>query len=158
MAHTTCAVSICMTAVAADANEITRTLIPLGTPANYTAMLANASENSYSVIKWQAPYCRSCKAHSPLLDRIASELPSAEFYSMDLIRDGKAAGKRMLKFFKEHSVSVMPFIEVYRGDELIEAGPDSELAASDLCVFTPTSISCSEPETYSMLRQLMVEK
>ena len=60
----------------------------------------------------------------------------------------------MLKCFKEHNVTVMPFIEVYRGDELIEAGPDHELA-SRACVFTPTSVSCSETEGYSTLRQLM---
>lgn len=78
----------------------THVFSPLNTPANYTEMLANAAPDAYSVIKWQAPYCRSCKQPSSLMDQLADELPSATFYSMDLIQDGKAAGKRMLKFFK----------------------------------------------------------
>lgn len=82
------------------AEKATHVFSPLNTPANYTEMLANAAPDAYSVIKWQAPYCRSCKQPSSLMDQLADELPSATFYSMDLIQDGKAAGKRMLKFFK----------------------------------------------------------
>lgn len=127
---------------------------PLGTPANYTEVLSSTPSDAYSVIKWQAPYCRSCKEPSPTLDRLRDELgPEASYYSMDLIRDGKAAGKRMAKFFKERNVTVMPYIEVYRGSVCIEAGPDRELA-SQPCVFTPTSISCQEGE-YSAVMKLM---
>ena len=142
--------------VASAEAGFTSEFTPLGTPANFTAMLGNASASTYSVIKWQAPYCRSCKEPSALLDRLATELPPANFYSMDLVQDGKAAGKRMLKCFKEHNVTVMPFIEVYLGDELIEAGPDHELASRG-CVFTPTSVSCDVGEGFSAIRQLMKE-
>lgn len=54
-------------------------------------------------------------------------------------------------------MTVMPFIEVYRGNVCIEAGPDKELA-SQACTFTPTSISCTDAEHgggYAALRQLM---
>ena len=49
---------------------------------------------------------------------------------------------------------IIPVPKVYRGDERIEAGPDKELASRG-CVFTPTSVTCSEGEGYSALRQLM---
>ena len=39
---------------------------------------------------------------------------------MDLARDGKAAGERMNKFFKERQIKQMPYIEVFYGKELVD--------------------------------------
>ena len=94
--------------------------VPLGSPQNYTELLENAEDNSVSVIKFQAPYCRTCRATSPLLDRVCKQHPEARFYSMDLARDGKAAGERMNKFFKERQIKQMPYIEVFYGKELVD--------------------------------------
>jgi hypothetical protein len=39
----------------------------------------------------------------------------ARFYSMDLVRNGKAAGERMAHFFKQRQIRHMPYIEIYYG-------------------------------------------
>ena len=140
--------------MAIAAEPMQPTFSALGTPANYTSTLAAKRPEEYSVIKWQAPYCRSCKKPSKLLERHASELPeTTQFYSMDLLMDRKAAGRRMAQFFRQRQVTVIAFFEVYRGDELIEAGPDEELASLP-CIITPTSVSCTEGQ-YSALLSLM---
>lgn len=109
---------------------------PLGSPANFTALLDDAAPDSVSVIKFQAPYCRTCRASSPLLDRVAKQYPQARFYSMDLVRNGKAAGERMNRFFKERGVKLMPYIEIYYGSECIdtEVVPPSALASFEQAV------------------------
>jgi thiol-disulfide isomerase/thioredoxin len=94
---------------------------PLGSPANYTQLIESAPSDTVSVIKFQAPYCRTCRKTSPLLDRVAKQYPQARFYSMDLVRDGKAAGERVNRFFKEKGVKLMPYVEVYIGSELFES-------------------------------------
>ena len=93
---------------------------PLGSPANYSALIESAPADSISVVKFQAPYCRTCRASSPLLDRIAKQHPQARFYSMDLVRNGKAAGERMNRFFKERGINQMPYVEIFLGSECIE--------------------------------------
>lgn len=72
------------------------------------------------MIKFQAPYCRTCRGVSPLLDRVCKQHPEAKYYSMDLARDGKAAGERMNRFFKERQIKQMPYIEVFYGKELVD--------------------------------------
>lgn len=108
----------------------------LGSPANYTTTLAEAEDDQVSVIKWQAPYCRTCRATSPLLDRAAKQFPTARFYSMDLERNGKAAGERMANFFKEKKVTSMPYVEVYLGSTLVEAEviPPSRVEQFELAI------------------------
>ena len=109
---------------------------PLGSPANFTALIDGAAPDSVSVIKFQAPYCRTCRASSPLLDRVAKQYPQARYYSMDLVRNGKAAGERMNRFFKERGVKLMPYIEIYYGSECIdtEVVPPSALASFEQAV------------------------
>ena len=51
--------------------------VPLGSPANFTSLIESAAPDSVSVIKFQAPYCRTCHATSPLLDRVARQYPQA---------------------------------------------------------------------------------
>ena len=94
--------------------------VPLGSPQNYTELVENAAKDTVSVIKFQAPYCRTCRGVSPLLDRVCKQHPEAKYYSMDLARDGKAAGERMNKFFKERQIKQMPYIEVFYGKELVD--------------------------------------
>ena len=122
--------------------------IPLQTPAEYEEMLLNVDVNAISIIKYGSPYCRSCKKPSPLLESYMEAWPDATVYSMQLIRDGKAAGKRMLRFFKERQVLVMPYLEVYRGSECIKAGSDRELALES-CIVTRTAVSCAEVDLES---------
>ena len=93
----------------------------LASPAEYEELLAGAAAEEVSVIKFQAPWCRTCRATAPLLDRKARKYPNASFYSIDLVRDGKAAGERMNKFFQAHNATKMPYIEVHVGGKLIDA-------------------------------------
>jgi thiol-disulfide isomerase/thioredoxin len=94
--------------------------VPLGSPVNYTALTEHADEDTVSVFKFQAPYCRTCRASSPLLDRVAKQFPQAKYYSLDLMRDGKATGERMNRFFKEKGVKLLPYIEIYVGSTCVD--------------------------------------
>ena len=124
------------------------TFMQLGTPANYSSLVENAAADSISVIRWQAPYCRACREQSPQLTRIREQWPQAQFYSMDLIRNGKAAGERMCRFFKERNVTAMPHIEVYVGSTCVEAAIEATLGAA-VCVFEPEIAVCAEDEVPS---------
>ena len=104
----------------------------LATPAAFEARLAEAaSDGSLSLVKFGAPYCRSCRAldvPGSKLDAIVAErYPSAELFALELVRNGKAAGERMFKHYKAHGVKSLPHVEVYRGSELIETIPSSAL-------------------------------
>ena len=124
-----------------------RTFTPLATPAAYESLLAEASPADVTIIKFQSPFCRSCRRPSKLLDDYEQEWPEAKFYSIDLVIDGKAAGRRMKAFFKDRDVKEIPHIEVHRGNVLIDAGPDDGLIdASDRCVVTPLAVSCTDTE------------
>ena len=67
---------------------------PLESPAAYEALISEAGNDSISVIKYVAPWCRTCRAAGPKLDAAARRWPGARFYSLDLVRNGKAAGER----------------------------------------------------------------
>ena len=107
-----------------------RHFTPLDGPANITALLTSAGEDTVSVVKYQAPWCRTCRALAPrldkALDRVARRWPdsspaAARLYSLELVRNGRAAGERMNKYFKSRNATELPYIEVYRGDQLIDA-------------------------------------
>ena len=125
-----------------------RTFTPLATPAAYESLLAEASPADVTIIKFQSPFCRSCRRPSKLLDDYEEQFgENAKFYSIDLVIDGKAAGRRMKAFFKDRDVKEIPHIEVHRGNVLIDAGPDDGLIdASDRCVVTPLAVSCTDTE------------
>ena len=91
------------------------------TPAQFEELLEKAPSDAVSIIKFQATYCRTCRATAPLLDRVAKKYPTAKFYDLTLARDGKAAGERMYRFFKSRGIKEMPYIEVYAGSERVEA-------------------------------------
>ena len=91
------------------------------TPAQFEELLEKAPSDAISIIKFQATYCRTCRATAPLLDRVAKKYPTAKFYDLTLARDGKAAGERMYRFFKSRGIKEMPYIEVYAGSERVEA-------------------------------------
>ena len=59
-----------------------RYFVPLATPADYAALLADAEPRAVSVVKFQASWCRTCRATAPLLDRIAKAYPDAAFFSL----------------------------------------------------------------------------
>ena len=46
---------------------------------------------------------------------------SANFYSLELERNGKAAGERMNRFFKQRNATELPYLEVFVGDKRVEA-------------------------------------
>ena len=107
-------------------------------------MIDELAPDQISVIKYQSPFCRSCRQHSPMLDALQEQNPEAVFYTMDLRIDGKAAGNRMKKFFAERGVKEIPYVEVYRGGKLISSGTDLSFKgkATDHCVVTPDGVKC----------------
>ena len=132
-----------LAAAAADPTSFSK----LATPAAFADMLAHTSDDTISVVKFQSPYCRSCRQRSSHIEGLAEAHPDATFYSLDLVLDGKAAGRRMKALFKEHGVSEIPFVQLYRGGELLEAGPDRsflESTGDERCVITAVSVSCEE--------------
>ena len=82
-----------------------RPVTRLPTPAAYNELLARKAgeADAVSVIRFSSPFCRACREPSPLLERLDAP-EDVSVYSVELVRDGKAAGKRMLKFFKERGV------------------------------------------------------
>ena len=94
---------------------------PLATPDDYAELLATASDDSISVVRFAAPWCRTCLAARPKLDAVAKRWPDASFYSFELVRNGKRAGERMNRFFKERNATELPYVEVYVGSKRVEA-------------------------------------
>ena len=94
--------------------------VSLTSPGNLTEALAGAASDVVTVVKYQAPWCRTCRAMAPLLDRQAKKHQELRYFSLECRRDGKAAGERMHKFFVERGAKGLPFVEVYRGDTLLE--------------------------------------
>jgi len=95
--------------------------ISLTSPSNLTAVLEAVADDEVTVVKYQAPWCRTCRAMAPVLDKQAKKYGDLNYYSLECYRNGKAAGERMHKFFVERGAKALPFVEVYRGSELIEA-------------------------------------
>lgn len=82
---------------AADARRcdvVAKYFAPLETPAAYEELLAGASNESISVIKFVSAHCRTCRAAEPKLEAFAKRWPGASFHSLVLKKDGKMAGKR----------------------------------------------------------------
>ena len=94
--------------------------VSLTSPGNLTEALAGAASDMVTVVKYQAPWCRTCRAMAPLLDRQAEKHQELRYFSFECRRDGKAAGERMHKFFVERGAKGLPFVEVYRGNTLLE--------------------------------------
>ena len=130
----------------------------LATPAEYEELLAGAAAEEVSVIKFQAPWCRTCRATAPLLDRKARKYPNASFYSIDLVRDGKAAGERMNKFFQAHNATKMPYIEVHVGGKLIDAEivPSSSIELFDQAIALAFSTLKALPAAFQRRRLLQL--
>ena len=70
----------------------------LPTPAAYEELLSSqAGLDSVTIVRYGAPWCRSCRTIGPRLQALAAERwPSASFYELSLLRNGKAAGERAL--------------------------------------------------------------
>ena len=68
---------------------VSRYFESLLTPAQFEELLEKAPSDAVSIIKFQATYCRTCRATAPLLDRVAKKYPTAKFYDLTLARDGK---------------------------------------------------------------------
>ena len=81
----------------------------LSSPDNFGDTIQKARRNQITVVKFQAPWCRTCRAMAPKLDSVAKRYPSAKYYSIESIRNGKAAGERMHKFFMSHNAVRVEF-------------------------------------------------
>ncbi|KAL1511643.1 hypothetical protein AB1Y20_004935 [Prymnesium parvum] len=94
---------------------------PLSSPSHFHSIISAANPLQVSVVKFHAPHCRTCRAIAPKLDAIAASFPSAAYFSLECARDGKAEGERMHRFFVSRNATTLPYVEVYRGDQLVEA-------------------------------------
>ena len=95
----------------------------LPTPAAYEELLTSrASSEAITIVRYGAPWCRSCRTFGSDLQALALDRHPTDFvHEMSLVRDGKAAGERLFKHFKDRLQGApMPFFEVYRGAELID--------------------------------------
>lgn len=103
----------------AKVEETGNLLLP--TPAVYEELLREAAPTDVTVVRYGAPWCRSCRTIGPELQALAAaRWPTVTFYEMSLVRDGKAAGERMYRHYKARRVSTMPLLEVFVGSELVE--------------------------------------
>ena len=80
--------------------------IPLESSAAYEKMLSEADEDSISIVKFTAPWCRTCAATASKLDKVAKEYPTANFYQLD-------CGVRMKVYFKALGITQLPYVRVY---------------------------------------------
>ena len=93
----------------------------LPTPAAYEELLRKASPEEVIIVRYGAPWCRSCRTIGPPLQELAAERwPQANFYELSLVRNGKAAGERMYRHYKARGVRTMPLLEVFAGSELVD--------------------------------------
>jgi len=95
------------------------TLLP--TPNAYQQLLQRAYPEDVTIVRYGAPWCRSCRTIGPSLQEYAAErYPTGRFYELSLVRNGKAAGERMYRHYKSRGCTSMPFFEVFKGSELVE--------------------------------------
>ena len=97
--------------------------VQLQTPAAYEELRAQMSAQGaeVTIVRYGAPWCRSCSTIGPQLQALAVERwPEATFYELSLVRNGKAAGERMFRHYKARGVVSMPFFEVFVGAELVD--------------------------------------
>ena len=75
----------------------------LPTPAAYETLLTSrASSEAITIVRYGAPWCRSCRTFGSELQALALDRhPTGFVHEMSLVRDGKAAGERLFKHFKE---------------------------------------------------------
>jgi thiol-disulfide isomerase/thioredoxin len=65
--------------------------ILLTTPKVYEELLSTAPDNAVSIVRYGAPWCRSCRTIGPDLQEFAAtRWPAATFYQIELVRNGKA--------------------------------------------------------------------
>ena len=85
---------------------------PLESSQAYEKMLAEAEEDSISIVKFTAPWCRTCIATASKLDKVAKDYPSANFYSLD-------CGVRLKLYFKTLGITQLPYVRVYVGKRMV---------------------------------------
>ena len=95
-------------------------LIP--TPGAYQQLLERALPEEVTIVRYGAPWCRSCRTIGPSLQEfVGARYPTGLVYELSLVRNGKAAGERMYRHYKARGCSSMPFFEVFKGSQLLEA-------------------------------------
>jgi hypothetical protein len=99
--------------------------VPLRSPDEYRELLAAAASDAITVVKFEADYCRTCRAAAPKLryqvNRFAERNPQAQFFAMELRRkDSTAAREAMVECFKLRNATQLPYVEIFVGSELVE--------------------------------------
>ena len=100
---------------------------PLSTPEEHEELLAAtaATNDAITVVKFEADYCRTCRAAAPKLryqvNRFAERNPQARFFSMQLQKKTSLAKREeMLAYFKQRNATQLPYVEIFVGDELVD--------------------------------------
>lgn len=88
----------------------------LGSASAYRELLQSASSTDMNVVKFTAPWCRTCRAARLKLDYVAKRHPKAAFFSLDLDHDSET---RLL--FDELQIELMPHVEIFLGSERVES-------------------------------------
>ena len=87
---------------------------PLPDPSAYEELIAGLGDDAVSVIKFQAPWCRTCHMAKPKLNYAAKQYPRARFYSVTLDRK-RSDSDQMYELYQRLNVTEMPYIEVFCG-------------------------------------------
>ena len=97
----------------------------LASPSEYEELLATAASDAITVVKFEADYCRTCRAAAPKLryrvNRFAEQNPQARFYSMELKKKTTAAEREaMAEYFKLRNATKLPYVEIFVGSDLVD--------------------------------------
>ena len=116
--HNVGALIVSPPATARDAawRAIPKRFRPLPSPAALGAILDDASVDGISVVKYTAPWCRTCRAAEAKLGFIAKQHPTASFYELTVDKDGPVRDD-----LKAREITQLPYVEVYVGRDLVEA-------------------------------------
>ena len=91
--------------------------ISLTSPSNLTAVLEAVADDEVTVVKYQAPWCRTCRAMAPVLDKQAKKYGDLNYYSLECYRNGKAAG---VHSYSTSTCQVLPLRErMFWTDQLL---------------------------------------
>ncbi|EOD08480.1 hypothetical protein EMIHUDRAFT_249069 [Emiliania huxleyi CCMP1516] len=94
-------------------------------PAAYEGLVQTLPIEGATVVKFTAPWCRTCRQSNAKLSFIASKWRRASFYEL------KLSESQSVEWARQRGISQLPFIEVYEGRTCIErfVAPPSRVRA-----------------------------
>jgi len=98
----------------ARAVDVAEVVAPITSFDEYMEML-EASSGGVAVLKFYAPWCRSCRAIAPKVARLAHEFPEIRFYEIDYEANKVRAGCRLVGDVDGEVATVRVCIAVERG-------------------------------------------